>query len=410
MMGAIGGVCLALQLAAFLPAGEPALDSSDAGSFVDGGVAPVENLVTSDQVPRDEGASVDGGVPLAEASAEDAVSFSDTGLSGLLGRAPITFNVFGNLDGVIGQGHPAFALGAVDLFVTSQPHESLSMLAEVLFEAGTDQSFVVDVERLQTTLQLDPRLQLTVGRVHQALGYYNNAYHHGRWLMNSVTRPRAVAFEDDGGVLPVHGIGLQLWGEFDFGDASLGYTLGVSNGRGRNPDELLNTADYNPAKSVLAALVFTHLHWGLKVGINALYDRIPGETAATGEEVRTPQSELILGAYALLDRDLVWLLAEAYLIDHTSAALGLRRMFAGFLEARVNVRPVYFYARGDALLRPTGIDPFYEPSRPLSSSVAAVVGIGWRPFSMLLVKLEGQLDLLSTPVAPVARVQAAWSM
>ncbi|PYU80577.1 MAG: hypothetical protein DMG51_15660, partial [Acidobacteria bacterium] len=45
----------------------------------------------------------------------------------------------------------SFSLGQVDLFVTSDVSEKLKFLSEIVFEAGRDNSFGVDVERLLLT-------------------------------------------------------------------------------------------------------------------------------------------------------------------------------------------------------------------------------------------------------------------
>lgn len=329
----------------------------------------------------------------------------------LLQRLALTVGMFGNFDGAVSSGEvPGFAIGQVDLFVTSRPLPSLSLLAEVVFEAGTDHAFVVDVERLMASWLFDPRLRVTVGRVHQALGYYNAAFHHGTLLMNTVARPAALAFEDAGGVLPVHAIGVEVAGDWELGDLSLGYNLTVANGRGRNPDEILNVKDLNPTKSVLGALTLTHLGWGARLGINALYDRIPVQTDGTGVQLRPAQDEVILGAHVLLDRSPVWFLAEGYLIDHTSS-LGLRRSLGFFAEGRISIRPAYLYARFDLVSHPAEIDPFFDPQAPVSSTRSVLMGVGWKVVSALVVKLEGELAFPAAGVVlPTARAQVAWSL
>ena len=42
---------------------------------------------------------------------------------------------------------------------------------------------------MQLKLVLDDRLSFTVGRLHQSIGYYNTAYHHGALLQTVVERP-----------------------------------------------------------------------------------------------------------------------------------------------------------------------------------------------------------------------------
>ena len=75
--------------------------------------------------------------------------------------------------------------------------------------ARREQEVVVDVERLQIAYRWSDALRLTAGRGHTALGYWNESYHHGKLLQPTVERPEVLKFEDDGGILPVHFVGLE---------------------------------------------------------------------------------------------------------------------------------------------------------------------------------------------------------
>lgn len=379
-----------------------------AQSPADAGSAAPEQPVVEATTPPAPAAEAPTAAPEAPTAAPEAPATARTTFQ----RPSLTVGMFGNLTGSYSNAAPlTFGLGQLDLFVTSRPHPSLNLLAEVVFEAGTDQSFIVDVERVMATWLFDPRLRVTVGRVHQAFGYYNAAYHHGAVLMNTIERPAVVAFEDEGGVLPVHAIGIELGGDWALGDFSLGYSVTVSNGRGRNPDEILNVQDLNFGKSVLGSLTLKHTGLGLRVGLNALYDQIPDETDENGATLRPRQEEVILGAHLLLNHDLVWFLAEGYLINHQSAALGLRRTLGFFAEGRVNFRPLWAYARFDLIGHSEEIDPFFDPAAPAESKRSALLGIGWKVASGLVLKVEGELGFpAGGSLRSAARAQLAWSL
>src|SRR6266446_6355025 len=93
----------------------------------------------------------------------------------------------------------SFSLGQLDLFVTSDLSEKLKFLSEIVFEAGRDNLFGVDVERLLLTYSFGDFLNVGVGRFHSAIGYYNTAYHHSTWLQTTTGRPFLFEFEDRGG-------------------------------------------------------------------------------------------------------------------------------------------------------------------------------------------------------------------
>ncbi len=111
----------------------------------------------------------------------------------------------------------SFSLGQVDLFVTSDVSEKLKFLSEIVFEAGRDNSFGVDVERLLLTYSFGDFLNVAVGRFHSAIGYYNTAYHHSTWLQTTTGRPFLFQFEDQGGILPIHNVGATASGRIPSG-------------------------------------------------------------------------------------------------------------------------------------------------------------------------------------------------
>src|SRR5262249_23292353 len=125
----------------------------------------------------------------------------------------------------------SFALGALDLFVTSQISEKFSMLSEINFEAGDDNNIGVDLERLMLTYAGNDHFKLRFGRYHTAIGYYNPAYHHGTWFQTATGRPYMFLFEDGGGPLPVHNVGVSLTGSIPSRRLGLHYIAEVGNGR-----------------------------------------------------------------------------------------------------------------------------------------------------------------------------------
>src|SRR4029077_15819294 len=79
----------------------------------------------------------------------------------------------------------SFALGQVDLFVTSDVSEKFKFLSEIVFEADPTNSFGVDIERLLLQYSPNDYFNLSAGRFHTAIGYYNTAYHHSTWLQTA---------------------------------------------------------------------------------------------------------------------------------------------------------------------------------------------------------------------------------
>jgi len=67
-----------------------------------------------------------------------------------------------------------------------------------------------DLERLQFGWEPSDHSVLWLGRFHQASSVWNHEHHHGQFLQTSVSRPASEQWEDDGGIIPQHFLGL-LW-------------------------------------------------------------------------------------------------------------------------------------------------------------------------------------------------------
>ena len=148
--------------------------------------------------------------------------------------------------------HTSFSLGQVNLFITSDLSDKLKFLSEVVFEAGPDNVFGVDIERLLLTYRFNQYFNLAVGRYHTSIGYYNTAYHHSTWLQTTVGRPFLFRFEDQGGILPIHNVGASLSGRIPSGRLGLHYIAEVGNGRASSSPQsepVQNEVDENSHKA-----------------------------------------------------------------------------------------------------------------------------------------------------------------
>jgi outer membrane murein-binding lipoprotein Lpp len=129
-------------------------------------------------------------------------------------------------------GNSTFALGVMDLFITSQISEHFSYLTEMGFEADSGSNDIgVDLERAQLSYVPNDKFSLTMGRSHAMLGYYNTAFHHGTWFQTTIDRPRIFEFEDSGGPLPIHNVGLGSMGKIPSGKLGLHWLAEVGNGK-----------------------------------------------------------------------------------------------------------------------------------------------------------------------------------
>ena len=129
-------------------------------------------------------------------------------------------------------GDSTFALGITDLFITSQISEHFSYLSEIGFEADPASNGIgVDLERAQVTFRPNDKFSLSAGRTHSMLGYYNTAFHHGTWFQTTIDRPRIFEFEDSGGPLPIHNVGIATMGKVPSAKLGLHWVAELGNGK-----------------------------------------------------------------------------------------------------------------------------------------------------------------------------------
>jgi hypothetical protein len=229
-------------------------------------------------------------------------------------------------------GKNSFYLGELDLFVTSQLAQDVSILNETVLAAGADNHMTIDIERLYLEYRANDAFIIDAGRFHTALGYYNTAYHHGAWLQNAVGRPSFLQYEDSGGILPVHMVGLSVHGAIPSGKMNLTYFAEVGNGSeysisGVNPVQ--NIFDNTDSKAVNVAII-SKPEWlpGFQFGGGVYYDQITPDLSASLDPSLLPagvvppaslprNNQFIYNAHAVYHNSLWEILNEGYLISDT---------------------------------------------------------------------------------------------
>ena len=227
----------------------------------------------------------------------------------------------------------SFTLGQLNLFVTSDISERFKFLSEIIFEGGPDNiygvrtgqnnTFSVDVERYLIEYSQNDYFKLAAGRWHTAIGYYNTAYHHSTWFQTAADRPFLFQFEDRGGILPIHSVGLSASGLIPSGPLGLHYVAEVGNGRAsRTPlteEPVQNVIDDQSHKAYnLALFARPEAVRGLQVGFSAYRDLLA--------PLNMPRvDETILAAHAVFVRPSFEWLNEALVVRHNP--LGFPRTF-----------------------------------------------------------------------------------
>ena len=206
----------------------------------------------------------------------------------------------------------SFSIGQLNLFITSNLSERLKFLTELVFETHQDNGFQAVPERVLIEYSPSDHFQLAAGRYHTAIGYYNTAYHHATWFQTATERPYIFEYEDEGGILPIHIVGLEASGQIPSGKLGLNYVLEAGNGRSSDPlvEPVQNYVDENNRKALnVAAFVRPDSIPGLQAGFSVYHDVL--------STVSSPKiDETIMDAYAVLIRRRFEFLNEALMIRH----------------------------------------------------------------------------------------------
>lgn len=284
------------------------------------------------------------------------------------------------------EDNSTFSVGHFDLFITSEISDKVSFFAEPALHFNTDTNATdFELERAHLTYSFSDLLNMKIGRMHTPLGYWNKAYHHGVWLQTPVFRPEIVKFEDDGGVLPLHAVGIELSGIKEFDSFGLEYNFNVANGRGRTKTEVQNTKDKNDSKALNFLLGFKpNFVEGLKFGADIYYDKIPSNP---GTSTRTNRiNELILGGYATYFHDKIELLGELFNISHDDKTSGNDFDTLGFyLQGGYKIDNFTPYWRFD-FIDFGNADPYFTPDD--TDIKKHTLGLRWDVFTWNALKFE----------------------
>jgi hypothetical protein len=302
-------------------------------------------------------------------------------------RSRFSLNFFG--DTTLSIGSPAapdhflsFAFGAQDLLLKGELGNHIVATTEIAMEPD-DSGIVVDIERFGVKWQ-SKRFFVEMGRTHTAFGYWNNAYHHGRWLQPSIDRPRWVAFEDAAGILPVHWVGIDVGTKLKAGAGTLNLFASVGNGRGVIVDDVRNARDYQSLKALHLAAEFVGIHWPeLRAGVSFIIDRIPAQPMAVRPSLPDQAiDEMIVGAHVAFPSYPLVLIAEGYGVIHRAKNMLSETQqwttFGGFVLLGYAFGRFTPYGEFESVSSRGGVDPFFVPDtmEPGIPSFDTARGIG----------------------------------
>jgi len=301
-----------------------------------------------------------------------------------------------------------FTNGGVDLVIFSEITKTIRFHSETVFEFGPDGENVLDVERVE--LRWSPRdwLNATIGRQHTPIGYWNDHDHHGVWMQTTVDRPIVFRFEDDGGLLPVHMVGLMANGIFEPGAGTFGYDVYVVNRRGRVTDSVQLVEDANDHKAFGGRFRFAPAALpGLDLGAHVYVDKIPSDPGVVGREDQIP--ETIFGGYFVYLSGPWEVLVEGIGLRHLDRSLEtILWSGGGYAQLAYGLghwRPYYRYAK---LVVEEG-DPFFTGLPGVEDQDQHTFGIRFDWFTFVALKAEYRYDDARSGTSHAGTAQIAFA-
>ncbi len=330
----------------------------------------------------------------------------------------LQMNVYGDITYGVerdeGQTTNTFAVPTFDVFSRGQLGK-LSLISEIVFDVPEGNEFQVDVDRAVLSYEFREWFQLSAGRFHTALGYFNTAYPQGAAIyILSVDRPVTVSQFEEQALLPPLGVGLRASGRIHAGNQAFTYDAEVLNGHGPTSAEVVDRQDYNNAKAFNLRLRYEPGFLpGLIVGGNGYVDWIP-PSPVDPTTMLSPQPltlrEQIFGAHVAYVEYPVHLILEGFSIQHLAPGGPTFTTWASFIEAGYALGLVTPYFRAELVDFPAAPDPFYALTGQQARGNLRELSFGgkWSPDTSFALKLELEWDHAQTDTALRATMQAAF--
>jgi len=286
-------------------------------------------------------------------------------------------------------GTYSFQIADLHVFATSRLAEDWSVLSELLITSDFTNEAAAEMDRLLIQFTPSKHVHLAMGKYNSGIGYYPNEFHRAKFYQTATGRPMMFTDEDNGGILPVHQVGMTAQGEIPSGELGLHYLGEIGNGRSfrHTSAEVQNWADENNLKAVNGGLfIRPDRAPDLQAGVSVYRD-----TLETDDGAKT--HETIVAAHTVWMRPDLELLNEAVFVRHTPVSGGetitTKAFYTQFSRRLENTRP---YVRYDYWNRPAD-DPVYNVTDIVPpAGVRQAISVGVRQDLTPLVAFKVQYD------------------
>jgi hypothetical protein len=221
-------------------------------------------------------------------------------------------------EGGLQDSKTSFQIADLHLFFTSKLGEHWSFLSELLITSDFSNEFGAEIDRLIIQYNANKHFKLGWGKFNGGVGYYTNEFHRAKFFQTATGRPLMFTDEDNGGILPVHQIGVTVAGEIPSGALGLRYIGEVTNGRAfHDPTAtpVQNWSDENNLKAVNGGLsARPDALPGLDIGFSVYRDTIEPPLGKLHETIFAVHGIYVTPQFEFLN--------ELIILQHTPEAGG----------------------------------------------------------------------------------------
>jgi hypothetical protein len=248
------------------------------------------------------------------------------------------------------------------------------------------------MDRLLIQYSPNKHLRVGFGKFNTGIGYYPDEFHRAKFFQVASGRPIMFSDEDNGGILPLHQVGVTAQGAIPSGALGLHYIGEVSNGRSYHEGsaEIQNWADSNNLKAVNVGLFARpDIAPGLELGFSVYRDTLDPPDGHVRETVTAAHAVYVTPNFEFLN--------EALVLKHvteSSDATATTKSFYSQVSRRFGqIRPYVRYDFQDVPMT----DPVFalgDIVHPIGLRKAASAGVhyGIGNFAVLKVQYDRALQ------------------
>ncbi len=307
------------------------------------------------------------------------------------GQRQIQVNGFGHLDYTLNyfpdqqnkiENYGRFGIGEHDLFVSGAISRKVSFLGEFVVKPSrmSATGFSASIERARIKYNYYKNHSILVGKMHTAVNYWNDVYHHGRMFFPTIDRPLNFSY-----FVPIHSLGIRLRGQ-NLGKLKFGYDFQIANGM--SPMSVSNDIErfsYNASVHVKPIN-------GMRIMMGYNNDILPTNSTGSHAHSTLAHHDSYKGKVALNQfyfsiskfESKFELLNEFAIINSTSDSLGTSLNYTNYLYTGYRIKDKYIpFAMVDFLLT-SDKELYVSPINALKYSI----GLRCEFTPMIAVKMQ----------------------